>query len=293
MTKTFCVAGHAFSLTLPDNPDLWQHLGNYSPFEVEGGEILFDVRLVDSLEERESELVYSQVDEDEPDMTRIDLFKNEDGWLFCLYPNGKSPLAARFQCDGSFRHGFICIEQGSVRKTLFAVNNTLMLMYALSTSGLRTIEMHASVTVKDGKGYLFLGKSGTGKSTHSRQWLENIEGTFLLNDDNPVVRTFPDGSVKVYGTPWSGKTPCYKNESAEVGAVVLIRQCPDNIIRRLSLPEAYAAVFSSTSGFKADEQMSDGYYETISSFVVNVPCFLLDCRPDADAARVCYSAAVK
>ncbi|MBO6066250.1 MAG: transposase, partial [Lachnospiraceae bacterium] len=80
--------------------------------------------------------------------------------------------------------------------------------------------MHASVTMHAGKGYLFLGKSGTGKSTHSQLWINNIEGCELLNDDNPVLRVEDDGSVRVYGSPWSGKTPCYRNLDVPVGAIV-------------------------------------------------------------------------
>ena len=63
-----------------------------------------------------------------------------------------------------------------------------------------------------------MGKSGTGKSTHSRLWLENVPGATLLNDDNPIVRLTLVGAI-VYGSPWSGKTPCYKNESAPLAGV--------------------------------------------------------------------------
>jgi len=290
MTKTYCVAGHCFSLTLPDQPDIWPSLSNYIPFEVNEGEVLFDVKAVDKLEQCASELVLSQCDEDEPGMSRIDLFKCDCGWLIDLYLTLKSPLTARVRCDSSFSHALLHLEEGPVSRQVYGINNTMMLMYAFRTIGLCTLEMHASVTVKDGRGYLFLGKSGTGKSTHSRQWLENIPDTWLLNDDNPVVRTFPDGTVRVYGTPWSGKTPCYKNKDVQVGAVVLIRQCPENKIKQMSVPESYATIYSSSSGFKADEEMSDNLYNAISTFVLNVPCFLLDCRPDGDAARVCYAA---
>ena len=72
----------------------------------------------------------------------------------------------------------------------------LMLMYALATAGSDTLLLHAVVVSCEGKGYLFLGPGGTGKSTHARLWLENVEGTKLVNDDFPVVR---DGMV--YGSP--------------------------------------------------------------------------------------------
>ena len=57
---------------------------------------------------------------------------------------------------------------------------------------------------------MLLGKSGTGKSTHSRLWLKYIPDTKLLNDDNPAVRIMDNNTIMIYGTPWSGKTPCYK-----------------------------------------------------------------------------------
>lgn len=139
---------------------------------------------------------------------------------------------------------------------------------------------------------MFLGKSGTGKSTHSRQWLESIPGTELLNDDNPIIRIEADGTVRVYGSPWSGKTPCYRNASAPVGAIVRIRQCPENRISRLSVVESYASVYSSCSGLKFYKSMADAIHSTLEGVVLGVPCYVLDCRPDHDAARVCHEAVV-
>src|SRR5690606_24548491 len=88
----------------------------------------------------------------------------------------------------------------------------IMVAYGQRCLLYRAILIHASVVSCAGKAYAFLGKSGTGKSTHSRLWLRHIAGTELLNDDNPAIRIEPDGRVFVYGTPWSGKTPCYKNK---------------------------------------------------------------------------------
>ena len=73
-----------------------------------------------------------------------------------------------------------------------------MIAFAFSGAQKDLLLIHASVTMKDGKGYLFLGKSGTGKSTHSQLWLKHIPGTELLNDDNPAVRLIND-EVIVYG----------------------------------------------------------------------------------------------
>lgn len=164
-----------------------------------------------------------------------------------------------------------------------------MLLYALFTAGRNTLLIHASVAVKEGKGYVFLGKSGTGKSTHSRLWLNNIEGTRLLNDDNPVVRIEDNGEVMVYGSPWSGKTPCYRNEQATLGAVVRLSQAPHNAIRRLSGVQAYAALAPSASSMKWNRVMTDGLHKTLSGIIQSVGIYHLECLPDADAAYLCYN----
>ena len=106
---------------------------------------------------------------------------------------------------------------GAIKAT---VDTSLMLLYAMRSATGDTLLFHSSTVVKEGKAYLFLGKSGTGKSTHSGLWLKHIAGTRLLNDDNPVVYVTPEGTPMVSGSPWSGKTPCYKNEEYPVGGIV-------------------------------------------------------------------------
>ena len=82
-----------------------------------------------------------------------------------------------------------------------------------------TAAVHSSVIVCHDEAVMFLGESGTGKSTHTRLWRENIAGATLLNDDSPFVG-LRDGRVMAYGSPWSGKTPCYKNECYPIRAIV-------------------------------------------------------------------------
>jgi hypothetical protein len=169
----------------------------------------------------------------------------------------------------------------------FGINNALMVMYALATADKRTALFHSSVVSYEGKAYMFLGTSGTGKSTHSRLWMKYIEGTELVNDDNPVVRVLDDGSIRVYGSPWSGKTPCYRNVSYPVGAIVQLSQAPENVIRRQRPIEAYAALMASISGKRWDSRLAEGLHETENLLVKGVAVWHLDCLPDEGAAQLC------
>ena len=196
-------------------------------------------------------------------------------------------------CSKDYREACLLMGDGAtdLRLQKFALNNALMVLYALATAGFGTALFHSAVVSYKGRGYMFLGKSGTGKSTHARLWLEHVAGAELMNDDNPVVRFYDDvdgmpGAV-VYGSPWSGKTPCYRNVQAPVGGIVLLSQAPYNKIVRLRGVQAYAALVTSISGKRWDRFLADGLHATENSLAKHVPVWHLECLPDEAAARLC------
>ena len=285
VVRYYKVAGHVFNVALPEESPLWGQMDQYGPFETQAAdEPIFTLQWeIIRPSETQYEPVYTEHPQEEG-QSRIELYSNEDGWRFKMSRTANGPIFCVMDCDKEFKKAVFCAKGDALQ----GLNSALMLMFAFRTACLGTLEMHASVITKGGKGYLFLGKSGTGKSTQSRMWLESIEGAELLNDDNPIVRIMPDGKVRVFGSPWSGKTPCYKNMDAEIGGIVRIRRCQENKITRLSNLEAYASLYSSCSGLKADGPVGDGLHKTMEHVVLNVPFYVLDCLPDHDAACVCH-----
>jgi hypothetical protein len=168
----------------------------------------------------------------------------------------------------------------------------MMLLYTFTTSPYDTLMIHASVIAYEGAGYVFLGKSGTGKSTHSRMWLESVEGAWLLNDDNPVIRVV-DGEAYIYGTPWSGKTPCYKNEVLPLKGIVRLSQAPYNKIERLSPLKAYASLMPACSCMRWDRRSTDALHGSVEMVIRKVAGWHLECLPDYDAAYTCRDAISK
>ncbi len=287
-TRLYRVAGLVFSLQLPEGHPLGERLKNYTPFEIPdsaGDDLLFALSLTDTAPEGPFEPVY--VPKTEPGEPVVNLYRFSGGWMTEFAPVATVPVCGRLVFDESFHNGRLFAE-GNPDAQEFAVNNSLMLLFAFASARFSALEMHASVVTRGGRGFLFLGKSGTGKSTHSSLWLKYIDGTSLLNDDNPVLRVV-DGVVRVFGTPWSGKTPCYKAEDVPVGAIVRLRQAPVNEIERLGIAQAYASVMSSCSGFRPIRALADAQHATLAKIATGVPCYRLDCLPDEAAARLCQS----
>ena len=284
-TRTYRVADHLFSVTIPSTALVAtaNMMAAYRPFETEESSgVLFklDIRL-------DTEVT---VPEDFSEETR----QTEDGQTIASgnLAGGRKAIAyywgdkkAFVECSGDYRTATLHTTGERMQN---AIDNTLMLLFAFTTAQRQTLLFHSSTTVWQGKGYMFLGVSGTGKSTHSRLWLKNIADTHLLNDDNPVVRINAEGTPIVYGSPWSGKTPCYKNEQYPVGTIVKLRQAPKNEIRQAGILDAYVAITESVSGKRWDKSIADGLHASAEAVLKGCRVFLLDCLPDDDAARVCW-----
>ncbi len=274
------VAGHVFSLMTGEQDNIEKELRQYAPFAVQPTKnIIFSLQIttVPPSDEGVVEELRQQDEDQEiisgrmPDgRSRFEFWLNEE-------------RSAILTLNKDYSKGEVYL----VNHQKYGVNNALMVTFALATANMHTALFHSSVVSYEGKAYMFLGVSGTGKSTHSNLWLKYIDGTELVNDDNPVVRILDNGEVWLYGSPWSGKTPCYRNVSYPLGALVNLKQAPENKIRRMKGVEAYASLFVSISGKRWEPQVADGLHETEKLLAENVPIWHLECLPDEAAARLC------
>ena len=179
-----------------------------------------------------------------------------------------------------------CALNGNYNMRSFGLNNALMLIFAFAGSRQDTLLIHASLVRQNGYGYAFTAKSGTGKSTHVSLWLRHIPECDLMNDDNPIVRII-DGQPYIYGGPWSGKTPCYRNVKARLGAITRIDRAPANSVDRLAPIDAFASLLPSCSSMKWDEDIFRRICNTVTKIVETTPIYTLHCLPNKEAAILC------
>ncbi|MEN5194464.1 hypothetical protein [Sphingobacterium faecium] len=219
------------------------------------------------------------------------------GDRFCFYEQEKGYITTivNEQGDGmwylyserNFAQSTIYIPQSSAYEQSTVICWMLMMLFGQAALLHEVIMIHGSVINLNGQGIVFLGKSGTGKSTHSRLWLSHIPETSLLNDDNPAIRIKEDG-VLIYGTPWSGKTPCYKNESIVLKAFVRLQQAPENKFDLMPGIKGFIAVLPSCTAIRWNKDLFAEMNTTLEKVISKVQVGFLKCLPDQAAAELCH-----
>lgn len=275
MRKDYLIAGHRIRV---EGDQEWVNtvasLDGFAPFE---SDVDADpLAIFTATDEAAPEMIQTQYESVAEGIT--DSFgRYSAGYLFVMMPP-KGDSLRLWKEDGSQVVHFT--GQLSPRLVRFA----LWIAYGLCTAAHSTVAIHTSAIQYKDRAVLFLGESGTGKSTHTRLWRENVEDALLLNDDSPILRII-DGKPVIFGSPWSGKTPCYRQESYPLAACVRLSQAPYNKIRRLTILQAYAALHPSCPpDFTYDNGLYDYISKTIGEVISQVPIFHLECLPDPDAA---------
>lgn len=147
--------------------------------------------------------------------------------------------------------------------------------------------LHSSCVEKDGFAYLFSARSGTGKSTHTHLWLENLENTRIINDDKPALLK-ENGTWYACGTPFSGKTDENLDVKIPVRAIVFLFRGKDNKVKRLDKSMAAPLVLEQTIN-PVDKSLAVNMLDSLDLLLREVPVFTLHCNMEKDAATTAYN----
>lgn len=149
--------------------------------------------------------------------------------------------------------------------------------------------MHGAVLELDGKAYLFTAKSGVGKTTHTKLWIEYFEGrASYINGDKPIIRC-KNGEWYAYGTPWMGKEKYGSQCSAPIQAVCFIERGEQNEIRRIGDKEVVDRVFHQLFLPEHPETLIT-FMGLADDIVRKLPFFVLKCNISMEAVQVAYKA---
>ena len=147
--------------------------------------------------------------------------------------------------------------------------------------------IHASVVAVDGEAYVFAAPSGTGKTTHTRLWLEQFrDRAEMINGDKPIFRFIGD-RLYTCGTPWCGKERLGSNVMRPVRAICFLEQSLVNSIRLLTGVEVSHRIFHQLLMPESQEEL-DQLWPLLERLLVDTSFYLLQCNRELEAAQLAY-----
>lgn len=213
----------------------------------------------------------------------ISIKKNEKFWsvhklrndlfirtTFPLSSAGRSALL-RFSLSGSIWDLTIS-GAGEETDPLEYPLDGLILYYLTAIRG--DIMIHASGVNNSGRGYIFSGISGKGKSTLAKLW--DNAGARVINDDRLIIRKTGTG-WRMYNTPvYNGDT----SRDSGINSIFLISHGTSNKITPLKGASAVSMVLSNCIQHSWDKELVARLIGSLSFLCMSLPVFTLEFRPD-------------
>lgn len=153
-------------------------------------------------------------------------------------------------------------------------------------SSFNTLLTHSSFVTLNGKGILFTGYSGVGKTTQAELWGEFL-GAEIVNGDKAFVREI-DETFFAFGLPWKGSSEYCLNRKAPLSAIVVLRQSAENRITKL-VETATEYLMPHIFLPHWDKDCLNKALDTFDCLLKRTPVFILECRPDEEAVRLTYN----
>ena len=147
--------------------------------------------------------------------------------------------------------------------------------------------LHGSAIALDSNGYLFVAKSGTGKSTHTRLWREMFGArTRMINDDKPFI-SLEEHFPILCGAPWSGKHGLHSNISVPLAGICILERGAENRIWPIAADDAMPMLLHQSYCPEGQEVL---HRTLIDRLAAAVPLWRMACNREIEAAKTAFFA---
>ena len=145
------------------------------------------------------------------------------------------------------------------------------------------VSLHAACVELGDFAVAFTGRSGLGKSTRARAWVEGL-GAQWISGDRPAVRLEEKGSTAC-GVPWDGKEQIFRDVEKPLKCIMEVRRSPANYVRRLSEDQARQLIMQQSFVPMWDTDAAVMAMANVRQLVRKTPVYRVFCGPDAEDAR--------
>jgi hypothetical protein len=181
-----------------------------------------------------------------------------------------------------FRSGdiYVAANERTPHRYIFPLSYPLGELYMMNLLGTGLgMLFHATGVIDRGKGYLFTGHGGAGKTTIARLW-EALPDVRVVNDDKVIVRE-EAGEFRLYGTPWHGDGGMALPDSAPLAKVFILKQATQNSYASLPPVQAAGDLLARLFVPLWDAEKIANTLRILDKLCQDIPCHELGFLPDS------------
>jgi len=209
------------------------------------------------------------------------IYRDGDRWVYVLEasPDPRDDTIRQLSY-ANFDHTFMEIFNGDLGRSAYEAGHlgaltmapTDQILLARLLADRSGCYMHSDGVNMDGRGYLFVGHSGAGKSTIATILQDKCE---ILCDDRMIVRKWADGFF-IHGNWSHGTLPIVSANSAPLAGIFFLEQADEN---RIVPVEKRMDSISRLLGCLVKPMVTRDWWESMITLMEelanSVPCYLL------------------
>jgi hypothetical protein len=181
----------------------------------------------------------------------------------------------RFSFERTGTTGTIFCEKSddaevTIRALIFPFDQLLYVNLLTNNSG---IIAHACGIIDNGKVLVFVGASGSGKSSMAKLFMDEPNCT-ILNDDRIIIREI-DEDFFAFGTPWHGDVPVCNRGKVILDRLFFLRHAEVNYAKRISSVDATTRLIVRSFPAIWDRDGMDANLDFMAKLTKNIPCYEL------------------
>jgi len=209
------------------------------------------------------------------------LMETEEEYLF-LFP--KFPVLSEMQVSKTGSQAVLYCNGRLIEEQMEDIFHAIRFAVLITASEKGLFFLHSASLLYQKKAWLFSGKSGTGKSTHTNLWKEEFQVELINGDLNMIG--IKDGTACVYGQPWCGTSGICTEKNFPLGGIIFLKQANKNVCKTPKTSEKLLSIIQRLISPTWNEKLLERNISFAEQIEKHCPVWQLSCTADKEAAVV-------